>query len=184
MAGAHDYIRYTQTQDDPFTSRVKAILNDDTSNLEDNPENWFAEKVKAAGEMFQREDTIRQNQIQSGLNADAFLAAHPEILDTKANVDLFVHELKRMFGEGSLLTVNEYEAAYASLRASNFLALNKAEVAKQQKAADKARYEAQKAQSVKPTEDEMYSMSMEEIRMRDAIENQQRMQRRGEEGGW
>jgi hypothetical protein len=196
MAGAHDYVRYMQHADDPFTARVMAIKNDDTSNLEDNPENWPAEKVKAAGEMFQREDTIRQNQLQSGLNADAFLAAHPEILDTKANGELFRHELNRMFGEGSLLTVNEYEAAYASLRASNFLALNKAEVARQQKAADKARYDAQRAQhlnnpAVKQLHElspekqrELDEMSLEEIRRLDTLENQKRMERIGNEGGW
>ena len=139
------YTRFTSNpaEQDPFNLRVRAFKDD---NMPDGPENAPKEEVRAWAEAFQREDTIRQNQLQSGLNADAFLAAHPEILDTKANGELFRHELHRMFGEGSLLTVNEYEAAYESLRASNFLALNKAEVAKQQKAADKARYEAQRVQ--------------------------------------
>jgi hypothetical protein len=177
-----NFTRHVDTPEDPFTARVMAIKNDDASNLDDNPENWPADKIRAAAEMFQREDTVRHNQQQSGINADAFLTMHPEIYDTQRNAELFKHELHRMFGE-SLLTVNEYEAAYESLRASNLLSLNKTEVEKQRKAADKARYAAQKAQTVTPSEQDLYDMPLDELRRRDTVEAQKRMQRAGERGG-
>jgi len=51
-------------------------------------------------------------------------------------------------------------------RSSNFLALNKTEVAKQEKAAAKARAEAERSRNVALSEDELYSMGMDELRMR------------------
>jgi hypothetical protein len=44
MPGRPDYTRYTQTDDDPFTVRVKALKRDDASELEDSRENCSAEK--------------------------------------------------------------------------------------------------------------------------------------------
>jgi hypothetical protein len=177
------YTRNVNLQEDPFDARVRAFKDDSFDTLEDNPENWPKEKVKAAAEMFQRADQSQQDLIATGLNGDAFIVAHPEVKDTPANGQLFKHELNRMFGD-CLHTVDHFEAAYESLRASNFLALNKAEVEKQQKAAAKQRYEAERARSVEPSMDELYSMSLDDLRRLDTVANQERMQRRGEEGGW
>jgi hypothetical protein len=178
-----NYTRNTDSQEDPFNTRVRAFRDDSVDTLPDTFENWPKERVKEAVEGMLRADQRQQDLIATKDNADVFLAAHPEFLDTTANGQLMNHELKRMFGD-CLHTFDQYEAAYESLRASNFLALNKAEVEKQRKAAAKARVEVERARSVEPSLDELWAMPLEDLRRLDAVENQQRMQRRGEEGGW
>jgi hypothetical protein len=89
----------------------------------------------------------------------------PEYIDSEANGRLMSHQLKTMFGDG-LHTLEHFEAAYEPLRSSNFLALNKTAVAKQQKAAAPARAEAERSRNVALGEDELYSMDMDELRMR------------------
>jgi hypothetical protein len=177
------YTRSIDAQEDPFTSRVMAIKNDDASGLEDNFENWPKERVREAVDGLQREDKARQDAASDRQTGDTFIAGHPEYVDNEANAKLMQHELFNRFGAGRH-SLEQFEQAYEALRASNFLKLNQAEVARQQKAAAKQRYEAQRAPSVEPSIEEIESMSLEEIRMRDAIENQKRMERIGAEGGW
>lgn len=183
MPGRHDYTRYTQTKDDPFTARVKAFKRDDASELEDSPENWSAEKVKAAAEMFQRQDQKQQNTVANREMADVFIAEHPEYIDSGVNGRLMTHELRRTFGEGAY-TLAQYEQAYESLCNSNFLNLDEKIVREQQKEAARARAQAERARSVTPAEQDLYEIPLEDLRRLDAIENQKRMQRIAEEGGW
>jgi hypothetical protein len=200
MAGAHDYVRYTQSEEtDPLNQRINASLNGTLDELPDVFENWDAPHVRAAIEGLQRADQSHQDAAENQKTGDAFVAGHPEYIDTKANAALMQHEMNRMFGPG-LHTLEQFETAYESLCASNFLKLNQAEVAKQEKAADKQRYEAERArteaararrftpaqrgQSVTPEEDAVYAIPLEELRRRDAIENQKRMERIAQEGGW
>lgn len=70
-----------------------------------------------------------------------------------------------MFGD-CLHTLEHFEAAYQALRRSDFLALNKTEVARQEKAAAKARAEAERSRDVALSEDELWSMDLDELRMR------------------
>jgi len=177
------YTRTVDLQVDPFDARVRAFKDDSIEALPDTFENWPKEKIKAAVEGMQRADQKQQDKLTSADNAALFLASHPEFLDTQANGQLFNHELNVMFGE-CLYTMEHYEAAYESLRKTNFLALNKTEDAKRQKAAAKARAEAEKAKSVEPSEAELYSMSMEDLRRLSDTKSHEQMQRRGEEGGW
>jgi hypothetical protein len=171
---------------DPFNQRVMAFKNDDASALEDSPENWSAEKVRAAAEMFQREDKRQQDRAVTGQNGTDFVALHPEYVDSDANGQLMNHQLKTMFGD-CLHTPEHFEAADQALRSSNFLAHNKAEVAKQEKAAAKARAEEERARRAARAfnEDSAYgSLSMDELRQRADEQLRQQMQRRAEEGGW
>lgn len=138
------YTRHVAQTVDPFNQRVMAFRNDDASELEDSPENWSGEKVRAAAEMFQREDKRQQDRAMTGQNA---------------------HQLQTMFGD-CLHTLEHFEAAYQTLRSSNFLALNATEVKKQERAAAKARAEAERTRSVALSEDELYSMDLDELRMR------------------
>lgn len=180
------YTRHVATTVDPFNQRVMAFKNDDASGLEDTPENWSADKVKAAAEMFAREDQKQQNKIASGQNADAFLASHPEFLDTQANGQLMNHQLNTMFGDG-LHTLEHFEAAYQSLRASNFLNLDQKIVREQQKEAARARAEQERARIAARAfdEDSAYgSLSMDELRQKADEQLRHDMQRRAEEGGW
>lgn len=164
---------------DPFNVRVQAFLDD---NMPDGPENAPAEEVKKWAEHFQREDQAATNLVANQETGDAFVAGHPEYIDNKANAALMKHEMQRMFGSG-LHTLENFEAAYESLRESDFLALNKTELSKQQKAAAKQRYEAERARSAMPSEDELSAMPLDEIRMRATIDNQRRMLSAGERSG-
>ena len=171
------YTRHVTEQEDPFTTRVRAFRDDSLDQLEDKFENWEAPQVKEAVEGLQRADNKTQIVNQNMATGDAFAAGHKEYVDNDANALLILNQMDTMFGKG-LHPLEHFESAYEYLRTNtNFLKLNQAEVARQQKAADKARYDAQRAQSVTPSEDEMYSMPMEEIRMRDVIENQKRKER-------
>ena len=139
--------------------------------------------MKEAVEGIQRADQARQDAAAERQTGDTFIAGHPEYVDNEANAKLMQHELFNRFGAGRH-SLEQFEQAYEALRASNFLALNKVEVAKQQKAAAKQRYEAERARSGTPSEDELYSMDMDSLRRLDAVENQKRMERIGAEGGW
>ncbi len=175
------FTRNVAAPSDPFSDRVMAFRNDDSSALSAE-EQLTAEQIKTAERLAQANDQVTQNKIARGQNADAFLAAHPEVLDTAANTKLIVHELARMFGTDALYTIENYEAATDSLRRSGLLKINEAEAAKQKKEADKQRAAA--ATKAEPTLEELYNMPMEDLRRLDAGANQARMQRRGEEGGW
>jgi hypothetical protein len=183
MAGAHDYTRYTQAEDDPFNKRIRAFRDDSIDSLPDSFENWPKEKIKEAVEGVIRADQRQQDIAATGQNGTSFVALHEEYLDTPANGQLMNHQLRTLYGE-TLYTLEHFEAAYQALRASGFLALDKKKVAEQERAAAKARVQAELARSVPKSEDELYSMPLEDLRRLDAIENQKRMQRRGEEGGW
>jgi len=173
-----NYTRSVQKESDPFDVRLRATLDGTLDTLEDNFENWPAEKVKEAYQGFERANT---KHIVVNQNASTFLAVHPEFIDNDANAQLVNRTLKTMFGD-CVHTVEQFESTYQVLRVSNSLALDKVKLAEQEKAAAKQRVEA--AKSVTPTEEEMYNMPLEELRRLDAIENQKRMQKRGEEGGW
>jgi hypothetical protein len=93
--------------------------------------------------------------------------------------------LKNLYGDIAY-TTEHFEAAYQSLRVSNALDIDSAEVAKQQQAAATAR---RKTASKRVTDaaarafnqDADYdNVSLEDLRARANEE----MQRRGEEGGW
>jgi hypothetical protein len=124
--------------------------------------------------------TLRQN-------ADAFASLHSEYLDTPENGKRFNNTLKAMFGDCAH-TVEQFEAAYQVLRANNTLDLDQAEIVKQEQAATNQRNKAARDQRARDTrtytEDEKYSMSLDQLRQLETREIQQRMQRRGEEGGW
>lgn len=177
------FTRNTLEQEDPFNTRVRAFKDDNLDTLEDNPENWPAEKVKAAAEMFQREDKATQDRVASQQNADAFVAGCPEYIDTKVNGQLLFNQARTMFGDG-VIAIPQFQEAYEHLRNNtNFLKLNQAEVEKRLKVDAKARFDA--AQNpVTPSEQDLYDMPLDDLRRLDAIDAHNRMQRRGEEGGW
>jgi hypothetical protein len=171
-------------EEDEFKSRIlDAKVTGHVRDKDDaNPENWSAAQVKAAAEMFQRADQKTQDRIATGENGTGFVANHKEYIDSDANAELMKHELTVMFGD-VLWTPQMYEEAYESLRTTKFLALNQTEDAKRQKAIAKQQYEEQRAASVEPSIESLYQMPLEDLRRLDAVENQKRMQRRGEEGG-
>lgn len=175
---AGNYTRTIDTQEDPFNTRVRATLDGEELD-QDNPENWSKEKVRAAAEMFQRAD---HRVLINKENADAFLAQHPEFLDTKSNAEKMNAILDSLYGERAYSS-EEFETAYRAGVATKSLTIDEAELVKQQqRAADEQR--AQGTQSVTPTMEELETMPLEDLRRLDALENQKRMQRRGEEGGF
>ncbi len=182
------------TNRDPYSSRISgtgsfgnAIFHPQDADIE---QELTAAQVKAAYEAALAEDQAAKDKVQNQLDGDAFITAHPEIKDTVANAKLFVHEMDRTFGPGRH-PIAHFEAAYESLRASNFLALDQKELAKQQKASAKARYDASYATDKErivanafDPNDGYETISLEEIRKRADEEVRHQMQRRGEEGGY
>jgi|GEM_PF-3218339 len=181
---AGNYTRSIDTPTDPLDARMRSKLDGVDLDNSENPEDWSAEKVRAVAQMFERNDRAAQNKVQSGLSGDAFVATHPEFKDSKANGLLMVHQLKTLFGEGVAYTLDDYNTAYESLRASNFLNLDEKIVKEQNVEAAKQRAAAEKARNTPKSEQELWDMPMDELRRLDAVENHERMQRRGEEGGW
>src|SRR5215469_11143824 len=82
---------------DPFNIRVRAFKDD---NMPDGPENAPAEEVKKWAEHFQSQDKARQELQETIKNADAFIAAHPELVDNEANGKILVNQANTMFGKG------------------------------------------------------------------------------------
>jgi len=141
-------------QQDPFNIRTRAILGDPEA-LEKldpaDPENLTAEQIKAAHTLALRADRATQDRLETQKNADAFIAAHPELIDNKANADLLLNQALTMFGDGEL-TVDNWERAYQYMRTkTNFLKLDAKEVEKQRKAEAKQRYETAKARVAERT---------------------------------
>ena len=175
------YTRTIDTPVDPFNNRVLAFLNDDASELEE-AEKLTAEQIKAAALLAQREDRAAQDRFETIKNGDAFAAGRPEYVDNDPNAHLLLNQARTMFGNG-VITIKQFESAYEYLRTNtNFLKLDPKELAKQQKAADKARFDAAQ-QPVTPSEQELYDMDLDDLRRLDAVENQRRMQLIGERGG-
>lgn len=157
--------RHVPYETTDFDKRVRARL--DGVELDQNdPQNWSKEKVKAAAEMFQREDRKLQAVNVRVANANAWLSEHPEFENTTGNVALMNHELIVRFGDVEW-TLAHYDQAYASLKSSGFLKLNKAELAKQEQQSAQARAAAERVRAAMPSEDEMEKMSLTELRMRE-----------------
>src|SRR6266851_632365 len=102
------FTRTITTPEDPFTARVMAFKNDDASNLEDSPDNWTAEKIRAAGDYFARANAKLTARHE---NADGFIALHEEFLDTERNGEAINRTLQTMYGDIAF-TVDHFEAAY------------------------------------------------------------------------
>lgn len=127
-----------------------------------------AEQIKQAFEEAQRED---QRVTTNKGNADEFLLLHPEFLDTNKNAQLMNETLSTMFGVDSY-NVAQFEQAYAVLRPTGVLELDKALIARQQQeAADAQRRATIKrrndaaARAFNPNTD-YENLSLEEIRNR------------------
>jgi hypothetical protein len=168
---------------DPFNKRIRAFKDDTVDQLPDKFENWEAPVVKEALAGIQRADQVQQARLENQKTGDMFIAGHGEYIDSVPNAQLMRHQLVTMFGDRQH-SLGEFEQAYAALRESNFLALNKTEVARQQKEAAKQRYESERAKSVEPSEQQLYDMPLEDLRRLDAISNQERIHREGERGSW
>ncbi len=179
------FTRYTSNpaEEDPLNVRVTSSLNGTFDELPDTFENWSAPQVKEAVQGLQREDQVAHDRLETQKNGDAFVAGHPEFIDNTANAHLLFNQMNTMFGEG-LHTLDHFEKAYEYLRTkTNFLKLNQAELAKQQKVAAKQRFDAAQ-KPVTPSQQDLYNMPLEDLRRLDAIAEQSRLQREGETGGW
>src|SRR6267143_1503008 len=125
------YTRDIHTQEDPFTSRVMAIKNDDASNLEDTFENWTADRVKEAAKGFERAEQAKAAAAESQKNGDVWIHLHPEYVDNDANGNKMLHELKTMGIVYEAATLQDFEVAYQQLYADGMLTLNQTELRKQ-----------------------------------------------------
>jgi hypothetical protein len=185
----NSYIQ-SQADKDQFNIKTRAALGDPEAleMLDPNdPDNISAETVKAVHEAALREDRAAQDRLETQKNGDAFIAVHPEFLDTVANAQLLVNQMNSMFGEG-LHPIEHFEQAYEYLHTkTNFLKLDKTVLAAQQKQASKQRYADSRAAEANRitnlSEAQLEALSLEEIRTLDALERQKQMQLAGERGG-
>jgi len=182
--GVGSYLRHipSAAEKDEFNEGARRALN----GLGPSPTQPTAEQVKMVFEAAQREDQREKEKVISAENAAVWLSGHPEFEKTAANISLMNHELQSRFGLREY-SIEDYEIAYESLCASNFLQLNKTVLAAQKHQTDKQRYEAAKARTAAIAFDPNKNydeLSLDEIRKRAADDTRRQMQRRGEEGGW
>lgn len=176
------YTRHIDTPETEFDQRVRAFKDDTLDSFQDNPEFWPKEKIKAAAEMFQRHDQAHINAAEVQKTGTAWTKLHPEYVDNDANAQLMRHQLRT--NGVTKATLADFDVAYEQLKESGFLKLDAKILREQEKEAAKQLAETERIRREEPSEDEMYAMPLDEIRMRDAIANQKRMQRIGEEGGF
>jgi hypothetical protein len=156
--------RHAPRETTSFDRRLRASM--DGVQLDPNdPENLTAAQLRAANELAQREDRTHQAVSACVQTGEAWLTEHPEFVKNQVNYDLMNHELLVRFGDIEW-TLAHYDAAYQSLRSSNFLKLNPAVLAKQTNSDAQTRAAAERARTAIPSEEQMEGMSKAELRMR------------------
>lgn len=158
----------SSAEQDPFNIGIKKSLEnvhgyDSESYDPTQPATWPLEQVKAAAQHFERADQRQVAISQSQKDADAFVAAHPVYVDSDKN-NL---QMKNYWSSRGVEAPNyqQWCEAYEQLKNGGCLALNASELRKEQTASGKARAAAiEKRNSF--NEDEAYSMSMEDLRMK------------------
>ena len=185
--GVGSYLRHIQNpaMEDPINDGARRALDGLGPAQPDKFENWSPEMIREAYNGAVRTD---EKRTAINRNADEFVALHPEFLDTDDNGRLVNKMVKTMFGD-CVHTVEQFEAAYQALLVTDSLAIDKAEVAKQrQKAADaqrkaaaKTRQEREKLRNL--SENELETMSLEELRALTDRQLREDMQREAERGG-
>jgi len=182
--GVGSYLRHLQNpaDNDPINDGARRSLD----GLGASKPRATAEQVKEVFEAAQREDQAQRDRFETKKNADAFIAGHPEIIDSDVNAQLLLNQVNTMFGD-VLHTVDHWEAAYDYLRTrSNFLKLDKTVLAAQQKQAAKQRFDSEKARTTAITfdpNDDYSSMSLEEIKARAIEAHQREFELAGQRGG-
>jgi len=170
---------------DPFDDKVRRSLDGEKLFDDESPrfEDWSPAKQRSAYEGMARGDEKSTAHHQ---NADAFIALHPEFLDTDRNGQAINRTLQTMYGD-IVFTVEHFDAAYRVCCANNLLDLDQAEIVKQQQAAANQRAKAAREQRAAATrvfsEVEKENMSLEELREAENREIRRRMQEAGERGG-
>ena len=180
---------HNQADEDQFNIRTRASMGDEEAlrRLDPtHPDNIPAATVKAVHEAALRADKAAQDRVETQKNADAFIAAHPELIDNKANAELLLNQARTMFGDGAI-TVDNWESAYQYMRTNTkFLKFDATELEKQRQLEAKKRYDAAQARVAERTFNPNANydeLSLEELRNRADEETRQQMQIAGERGG-
>jgi hypothetical protein len=178
-----------QADDDQFNIKTRAAMGDPDAiaQLDPNdPSNISPETIKAVHAAALREDRAAQDRVETKKNADAFIAAHPELIDNTANAQLLLNQARTMFGDKEI-TVDNWERAYEYLRTNtNFLKLDAKEVENKRQAAAKQRYATEKARVAERTFNPNANydeLSLEEIRNRADEETRKQFELEAQRGG-
>jgi hypothetical protein len=188
MGAVGSYLRHIENSADrdPFNRAAREKLDnlDGKPNVYDDSSsefgNWSPAKQRAYYETLSRTDVERAD---IHATAKTFIGLHPEWIDSHDNSMILNRTLRAMYGNDVVPTIEQFEAAYKVAGANNNLELNQVEIAKQQKAALKQLAAKERSRIVYRTEQELESLSLEQIRHLDSEERQRQMQRLGEEGG-
>jgi len=154
---------------------VRAFKDD---NMPEGPQNAPAEEVKAWADHFQRADAKLNARRQS---ADAFTATHKECLDAESNGQAMNTTLQTLYGDIAFTSgiLSKPTRCYAPTM--HWTWIRQRSFAKSKKLRTNAP-KAQSAQGVAPSEQDLYSMDLEDLHRLDTIENQKRLQEAGERG--
>jgi hypothetical protein len=134
--------------------------------LEDMPLDEFQTTLK----QLERGEQQKGKGLTTGSNGDAWLTLHPEFIDSERNAKLMRQQLATMGVLEDVASIANYETAYKQLFPSGLLSLNKQSIAKQHR--EELQQRASEAVSVggsifdKTSEDEMYSLDVEELKKR------------------
>jgi hypothetical protein len=152
-------------------------------NPDDVPELTAAQVKQAYEQAVQADSKLTARRKGS----DAFAATHPEYLDTEANGQAMGRTLNALFGDVAY-SEEMFDTAYNVLRANNGLELDQAEIVKQQQAEANQRAKVERAKRAAQarvyTENELESMSLEELRNASNRQLQKEQRVVGERGGF
>lgn len=122
------------------------------------------EAVRAACERAMQSDAEKIALSESESYCDIYLAIHPEVIDNDANA----HTIKAALGLFGITAPNQQELdeVVARCKAQGLLHLDKKVLEQQRKAATASKAAEYVKANTMPSEEEMYAMSMEELRRR------------------
>jgi len=162
---------FVPRQETSLDAGVRKSLNGEPlvtdEDFETLTQNLSADQIKVLFEKGNRSEQQKFAEAESLQNAATWVELHPEYIKNPANSALMQHQLKTNGIDNP--TVQDLEVAYGQLKSSNFLKLNQAELARQQKAAAQDRAANIKADGgVFPEWDEegAYGLDLEEVKRR------------------
>lgn len=159
---------YVNSQETAFDARLKKVKTGADLAEDATWDNAPAEVIRAQFERLAKTEQEKQTQQASASDMDIWVKTHPEFRDTPLNARQLLNQTRSLFGTTSP-TLEQAEAAYESLQGTGLLDINQAELARQ-----KDKRDTQRAKEINdaggiyaanhPSESEMYSMDMDELR--------------------
>jgi hypothetical protein len=160
---------HVNRQETAFDERLKKVKKGEELAENATWDNAPAEVIRAQFERLVKTDQQRADAAASKQLCDVWVKTKPEFIDHPLNGRQLINQVRTMYGT-STPTLEMLETAYRDLLPTGLLDIDKAELARQKDLSD-----TQRAKEIKdaggvyvhnhPSEEEMYSMDMEQLRM-------------------